>query len=231
MRFTLILALLFCSVLQAQQEVLVLTKTNGFRHSSIEKGVQTFKEIGAKHNWNITHSEDSLVFTKKNLDKIDLVIFLNTTGDIFGESQEKAFKNYMENGGRFFGIHAASDTEFEWEWFGKFIGGYFKSHPNKQTATIHKTTAHETVKAFPETMQRFDEWYNFYNLNPDVTVTLSLDESSYEGGENGENHPYAWFQEVGDGLMYYTGGGHTEESYDEPGFRQHLEDVMLWLLK
>ncbi|PHS02547.1 MAG: Crp/Fnr family transcriptional regulator [Leeuwenhoekiella sp.] len=213
------------------KNVLVFTKTNGFRHASIETGVETLREIGRENVWAVQHSEDSLIFTPQNLKNFDLVVFLNTTGDILGEEQQEAFKNYMENGGKFFGIHAASDTEYGWPWYGEFIGGYFMSHPKIQQATVVKEAKHPTVAMFSERYERTDEWYNFKNINPDLEVTLTLDESSYEGGANGDYHPHAWFQNVGEGKMYYTGGGHTEESYAEPLFRKHLEEVMKWLME
>ena len=89
------------------KHVLVFTKTMGWRHGSIEKGVSTLKEIGAQEGWQITQSEDSLAINTENLAKTDLVIFLSTTGDILGSDQEAAFKNYIQNGGAFMGIHAA----------------------------------------------------------------------------------------------------------------------------
>ncbi|MGO4912491.1 ThuA domain-containing protein [Leeuwenhoekiella sp. W20_SRS_FM14] len=213
-----------------KKNVLVFTKTNGFRHASIEPGVTALKEIASENHWAVQHSEDSLIFNSENLKNFDLIVFLSTTGDILGEEQQVAFQNYMETGGKFFGIHAASDTEYDWPWYGEFIGGYFLSHPETQKARIKKIENHKTVKAFPESFERVDEWYNFKNLNPNVHVTLTLDESSYKGGKNGEYHPHAWFHKVGEGEMYYTGGGHTDESYTEPQFRQHLEDVMKWLI-
>ncbi|WP_223248766.1 ThuA domain-containing protein [Leeuwenhoekiella nanhaiensis] len=213
------------------KNVLVFKKTNGFRHASIETGVETLREIGRENVWAVQHSEDSLIFTPQNLKNFDLVVFLSTTGDILGEEQQEAFKNYMENGGKFFGIHAASDTEYGWPWYGEFIGGYFMSHPKTQKATVVKKEKHPTVAMFPERFERTDEWYNFKNLSPNVHVTLTLDESSYEGGANGDYHPHAWFHKVGEGEMYYTGGGHTEEAYAEPLFRKHLEEVMKWLME
>tara|TARA_R110002051_G_scaffold63896_1_gene116332 strand:+ start:3670 stop:4407 length:738 start_codon:yes stop_codon:yes gene_type:complete len=213
-----------------KKDILVFTKTNGYRHASIETGVTALKEIASENHWAIKHSEDSLIFNSVNLKKYDLIVFLNTTGDILGDEEQIAFQNYMETGGKFFGIHAASDTEYDWLWYGEFIGGYFVSHPKTQKARINKIDDHKTVKAFPKSFERIDEWYNFKNLNPNVHVTLTLDESSYEGGKNGVYHPHAWFHKVGDGEMYYTGGGHTDESYTEPQFRQHLEDVMKWLI-
>ena len=89
----------------------------------------------------------------------------------------------------------------------------------------HPATAH-----LPNEWQRTDEWYNYKNLNPNVTVVMKLDESSYEGGTNGVNHPIAWFHEFDGGRSFYTGGGHTEASFDEPHFRKHLLGAMEWCL-
>jgi type 1 glutamine amidotransferase len=68
----------------------------------------------------------------------------------------------------------------------------------------------------------FDEWYNYKNIHPELHVLMKLDESSYKGGENGDNHPIAWYHEFDGGRAFYTGLGHTDESYDDPNFRQHL---------
>lgn len=38
---------------------------------------------------------------------------------------------------------------------------------------------------------------------------------------NGD-HPIAWCQEYRGGRAFYTGGGHTKESYADPAFRRHL---------
>ncbi len=75
-------------------KILVFTKTNGYRHGSIKKGVATLMELGTEHNFQITHTEDSLAFNTDNLNKFKLIIFLSTTIDILGEAQEKAFKKY-----------------------------------------------------------------------------------------------------------------------------------------
>jgi len=216
------------------KHVLVFTKTMGWRHGSIEKGVATLKEIGAQEGWKIMQSEDSLAINTENLAKTDLVIFLSTTGDILGPDQEAAFKNYIQNGGAFMGIHAATDTEFDWPWYGKLVGGYFKDHPNDpnvRKASLKKAAPHVTTSMYAKTFERTDEWYNYYNLSDAVTPTLYLDETSYEGGTNGDYHPIAWYQDFDGGRMYYTGGGHTDEAYDEVAFKAHLESVMRWLME
>lgn len=204
-------------------QVLVFTKTNGFRHSSIEKGVATLVRLGAAHNFEVTQTEDSLQFNTANLKKYQLVIFLNTTMDVLGDAEEAAFEGYIRGGGSFMGIHAAADTEYEWPWYGKLVGAYFISHPKQQDAVIEVVDHnHPATEHLASTWTHFDEWYNFKDINPNVHVLMKLDESSYEGGKNGNDHPIAWYHEYDGGRAFYTGLGHTEDSYDDQNFRQHL---------
>ncbi len=207
-------------------QVLVFTKTAGWRHKSIEKGVETIKELGAQNNFVVTQTEDSLVFNAANLKKYKLVIFLNTTMNILGSNEEKAFEKYIQSGGSFLGIHAACDTEYDWPWYGKLVGGYFNGHPNnpnvREAKIDVKDKNHAATKHLKDTWTRKDEWYNYKDINPDTNVLMTLDESSYEGGTNGEHHPIAWYHEFDGGRAFYTGGGHTKEAFDEPDFRKHL---------
>ena len=211
--------------------VMVFTKTNGFRHKSIEKGVSTLRTLGLRNNFVVTHTEDSLDFNSNNLKKYGLVVFLSTTQDVLGPEQEEAFKKYINNGGSFLGIHAAADTEYEWPWYNKLVGAYFLSHPKQQKAKInvvdktHASTAH-----LSDTWSHFDEWYNYKSINPDIKVIMKLDESSYEGGENGDDHPIAWYHEYDGGRAFYTGLGHTDEAYDDPKFKKHLVGAIQYCL-
>lgn len=221
------------SSLQAQEnQILVFHKTEGYYHTSIPTGIAAIKNLGGLNNFKVTETDDAGEFSEDNLKKYQLVIFLSTTGDVLNENQEKAFENYINTGGNFFGIHAATDTEYDWKWFGNLVGAYFMSHPKIQKANvIVKKPQHPTVAHLPQIWTRTDEWYNFKDINPKINVLLSLDESSYEGGKNGENHPIAWYQKLEDGgKSIYTGGGHTEESYSEPAFREHLLQCILFAL-
>ncbi|HEU5108353.1 MAG TPA: PQQ-dependent sugar dehydrogenase, partial [Micromonosporaceae bacterium] len=85
--------------------------------------------------------------------------------------------------------------------------------------------AHPSTSALPAKWARFDEWYNFQtNPRGDVHVLASLDEGSYSPGVGamGADHPTAWCHDYDGGRAWYTGGGHTVESYADPLFRQHL---------
>ena len=215
--------------------VLVFTKTEGYRHESIATGVKTLRELGRKNNFIVLRTESEEDFTAENLANYQAVVFLSTTGDILNEEEQTAFENYIKSGGSYLGIHAAADTEYEWDWYGKLVGGYFESHPNNPNVREAKIEVldktHSATAHLNDTWLRNDEWYNYKNLNSKVTVAMNLDEKSYEGGTNGANHPIAWYHTYDGGRAYYTGGGHTNESYSDSDFKKHLLGAIFWCLK
>ena len=222
--FFLLISILGTSLYSQTLNVLVFSKTEGFRHNSIPYGISAIEELGQQHDFGVDASEDASTFTFENLQQYDAIIFLSTTGDVLNRNQQDAFERYIRNGGGFVGIHAASDTEYNWPWYGELVGAYFDSHPAIQTATIEVADRiHPSTTHLPEYWERTDEWYN-YNENPRgrVHVLATLDESSYSGGNMGYDHPIAWMHEFDGGRSWYTGGGHTQDSYSEPDFLKHI---------
>ncbi|CAA9337513.1 CBM32 / CBM47 [uncultured Microcoleus sp.] len=204
-------------------KVLVFSKTTGFRHDSISAGIAAIQELGAQNNFTVDATEDAAAFNDANLSQYRTVIFLSTTGDVLNTSQQAAFEHYIRAGNGYVGIHSASDTEYTWSWYGGLVGAYFSSHPEIQTATVRiENTAHRSTASLPNPWVRTDEWYNFQsNPRGNVQVLANLDETSYTGGTMGD-HPIAWYHSYDGGRAWYTGGGHTIESYSEPAFRQHI---------
>ena len=222
---------LFSTTLYANSfRVLVFSKTEGFRHSSIPTGIAAITQLGQEYGFIVEATENAALFNFENLQKFEVIIFLSTTGDVLSIEQQNAFEQYIHNGGGFVGIHAASDTEYDWPWYGKLVGAYFDSHPEIQTATIQVTDQnHISTKHLSKFWERTDEWYN-YNKNPrgQVHVLATLDESSYSGGNMDNDHPIAWMHEFHGGRSWYTGGGHTEASYTEPDFLKHILGGILY---
>lgn len=204
--------------------ILVFSKTKGFRHSSIETGKTAILKLGKENNYLIDTTENAAFFTEKNLKKYAAVIFLNTTGDILNDTQQHAFESYIKVGGGYVGIHAAADTEYDWPWYGKLAGAYFMSHPAIQEAKfIVKNTKHPSTKFLTDSIwMHKDELYNFKDINPDIKVLLTIDENSYNGGKNGNFHPFSWYHDYGGGRSFYTSMGHTEETWIDEMFLKHL---------
>lgn len=211
------------SVGYSQERILIFTKTAGFRHASIPKGVETVSGLLKAENMVPVHTEDAGYFCADSLSAFAAVIFLNTTGNILNDEQKVAFQEFIRSGKGYVGIHAASDTEFEWPWYGELVGGYFTQHPAIQKAKIdvvdrrHPSTAH-----LQQVWWHKDEWYDFRDIQPGLNIIMTLDEETYEGGTMGKFHPIAWFREFDGGRTFYTGLGHTDESYDEVNFQKHI---------
>jgi type 1 glutamine amidotransferase len=204
--------------------VLVFSKTSGFRHDSIPRGIAVIEALGAEHGFAVDSTEDAARFTDAALGRYKVIVFLNTTGDVLDVGQKAAFERYIRSGGGFVGIHSASDTEYRWPWYGRLVGAYFASHPQIQRARVRTEDAnHPSTKGLPAAWERTDEWYNFRsNPRGAVHILATLDESTYSGGTMGADHPIAWCQAIDGGRSWYTAMGHTIESYAEPIFRRHL---------
>jgi len=207
---------------QQSKSIMVFSKTEGFRHDCIETGIKSIQKLGKENDFKVDITEDSKVLIS-GLNNYNAIIFLNTTGNILTDAQQDKFEKYIQKGGGFVGIHSATDTEYDWPWYGKLVGAYFLNHPKQQQATINIIDQdHLSTFFLGKEWSKFDEWYNFKDINPDVNILMKLDEKSYKGGKNGNNHPIAWFHEYDGGRVFYTGLGHTKESYQDAKFLKHV---------
>jgi cytochrome c len=224
-----LLLALVCVPLAARGQdsrVLVFSKTAGYRHSSIGVGLSAIRKLGQENGFSVDATEDAAAFTSKNLPKYRAVVFLNTTGDVLDPAQQDDFERYIQAGGGYVGIHSATDTEYEWPWYGRLAGAYFSGHPNNPN--VRKGTfrvldkSHVSTQGFPDRWEREDEFYNFKSIDPTIRVLVDIDEKSYEGGTNGDRHPMSWYHDFDGGRAWYTNMGHTEATFSEPLFLRHL---------
>ena len=221
----LICALLFISAatVTAKNKVLIFSKTAGFHHASIPTGIKAIMKLGEENNFDVDTTIDAAKFTYDNLKQYAAVVFLSTTGDVLNDTQQAAFEKYIRGGGGFVGIHAATDTEYGWLWYGDLVGAYFKSHPAQQSAMFNVVDRNFiATKHLPAQWQRFDELYNFKYIAKGLHTLITIDEKSYKGGENGDFHPMSWYHSYDGGRAFYTELGHTDESYADPLYLKHI---------
>ena len=227
------------SIAVADRRILIFSRTTGYRHRSIVEGVAAVSDLARVSGFTVTASEDPALFRDDELARYDAVVFLSTSGDILNGSQQAAFERYIEGGGGWVGIHAASDTEYGWPWYGRLVGAWFADHPlvpNSQfvdchcfTAAVHRRAAHPSTDHLPAVWSHRDEWYNFRSPIPSTaTVLATVDESTYPGGTMGPHHPVTWTQTIGRGRSWYTSMGHTAASFADPTFRRHLQGGLTW---
>src|SRR5712664_2771956 len=209
-----------------EPRVLVLSKTAAFRHSSIANGIAAIRKLGLENGFAVDATEDADALTQKNLARYSAVVFLSTTGDVLNAAQQDDFERYIQAGGGYVGVHSATDTEYDWPWYGRLAGAWFNGHPgnpNVRKATYRVLDkSHPSTQGFPDTLVREDEFYNFKSIDPTIHTLIEIDEKSYEGGTNGAHHPMSWYHDFNGGRAWYTNMGHTEATYSEPLFLRHL---------
>ena len=229
---------------KSQHEVLVFTKTAGFRHGSIPEGLECMKQLGAKTGlFNVTHSEDAAVFAPESLKKFDAVIMLNTTGEIFKDAPagedvlKKSLVDFVESGKGLIGVHSATDTYQNWKEYTDMMGGAFAGHPwnSKDTVRLKNLDpTHPLTAAFKgEGLTLQDEIYIFrpdtakpdarrmlLALDPDGP-NMDKDDGNKDGKSDRDLYPVAWLSTYGKGKTFYCSLGHNDEIFWNPVVVEH----------
>jgi type 1 glutamine amidotransferase len=214
--------------IKAKPKLLVFSKTKGFHHQSIAKGNTAIMQLGTDNGFDVDTTTDASKFTYSNLKRYKAIVFLSTTGlstQLFTEDEKQALVKYIQHGGGYMGIHAATDCCYDWQWYGNLSGAYFKAHPAQQVATLNVVdSTNIATQHLPRNWSRKDEWYNYKWMAPDLHVLIKIDETSYNAGpaKMGADHPMAWYHTYDGGRAFYTELGHTDESYADPLYLQHI---------
>ncbi len=199
--------------------VLVISKTVGYRHASIESGIKAVTSIATELDLKVVASEDTSLLCSE---EYDVVVFLNTSGNILNEREQQSLHEFIYSGGGFLGIHSAADTEYDWSWYGEtLLGAWFVSHPPVSEATIQVVDCtHPATKHLPTKWICTDEWYVYDRVPEHASVLLEV-----------FDHPLSWCKKIGKGRSFYTGRGHTNESYAEDPFNAHIKGGIEWVLQ
>jgi type 1 glutamine amidotransferase len=224
---------------QKQFKVLLITTTKGWHHEAQHYGVVALQQLGQKNEFDVDVFQDPNSFTDKNLAQYQVIVFLHTTGDVFDSAQQKVMERFIQSGKGYVGIHSASDTEYDWDWYTKLVGRMFVIHPAKQTAKLKLLdTTFPGLQGFADGRLWYDEWYEF---GPEkisgLHYVLGVDESTYNakvqwGNKKGEGmgtmHPIAWYHNYDGGRAFYTALGHVPSSFSDPAFLNHLYAGIYW---
>ncbi|MGW0820187.1 ThuA domain-containing protein [Streptomyces sp. NPDC002845] len=205
--------------------ILVYTRTTAYRHDSIPDAVAAVRTLG----FDVDATEDPQTF-EAPLDPYAAVVFLSTSGEVLTDPGRARLRAYVEGGGGFAGVHAAACTEYEWPYYGELLGARFARHPRYQPGkALVEDHDHPATHHLPPVWEFTDEWYDF-RASPrgSVRVLAAADESTYEGGEMGDDHPLVWCKEQGAGRVFYTALGHASEAYEDPAFLAHLRGGIGW---
>ncbi len=228
-----------CAISAEQFKVLVFTKTTGWHHESILDAVSAVRSLSEKHHFEMEWHEDASRINDDNLQQFDAIMFLSTSGDILNDDQKRAMEKFIRSGKGFIGVHSASDTEYDWEWYTQLVGRMFEIHPVIQTASLQLESRNfPGLERMPDSLLWTDEWYD---LSPEkvegLNYLLSVDERSYDtksdwgdkkGDGMGDFHPISWYHDFDGGRSFYTALGHLPAVYKNELFLDHLYGGIYW---
>lgn len=216
-------------------KVLVYTKNGkGYVHDNIPYAVACFKKLGQQYGFQTVASDDPAVFTKENLKQFSILVFTSTNNDVFDTDEQRlAFRQYIEAGGGFVGLHSVVGTERNWTWFKMMLGGTFAWHPKYQKYKLKVIDPeHPTMAGIPKTWEKEDECYFQKELYPGIKTVLahdltSLDQSEAEkikanAGTFSTLYPAAWYHHYDGGYVWITALGHDKKDYEDPMFVKHI---------
>ncbi len=234
-------AILFIPPAFAEQfNALLITKTDGWHHEAINEGVDAMRALAKKHHFNLTWEENvGKEINDESLKKYDVVVFMLTTGNVLNDEQQAAMERFIQSGKGYVGIHSASDTEYEWEWYTQLVGHMFHIHPVIQTAELSVVDRKfPGVDRMPEKFLWTEEWYEYGPATvKGLNYILTVDEKTYDpnvrwgekvGKGMGKFHPIAWYHEYDGGRSFYTGLGHIPALYSDTLLMEHIYGGLYW---
>jgi len=205
----------------SNQHLVIFSETSGYRHDSIEEGAVAITKVSEEMGFKVTHTEDSSDLVSL---EYSTLVFLSPTLDVLNEVEQQHLRSFVEQGGGFVGVHSATNCEYEFDWYiDTLVGAKFDFHREVKSLDIDVIdTTHPSTAHLQNPWSRTDEWYAFDRTPENVTVLLEIED------EDGRR-PIAWCREVGKGRSFYSGGGHTKESFSDPQFLKHLEGGIEWV--
>ena len=247
------------------RKLLVFSRTNGFRHASIATGKIALAEMGKKTGaYEAVISEELVNFEKDKIGQFDAICFLSTTQNPFSPFKEELEKmsdeekakaseyemqlkenlmSYVKNGGGFVGIHAATDTFYEWAEYGEMINGYFDGHPwGAGTQVSIKVEPgqekHPLVAMFDgENIDFKEEIYQLKDPydSSKVHMLLRLDPEKSDMNVKGlkredKDWGVAWARNWDDGRVFYCSIGHNDNMYWNPKVLSHYLAGIQWAI-
>jgi type 1 glutamine amidotransferase len=224
----------------ASRRVLVVTHTEGFRHSSIPLAETTITALGQRSglfSTTLCRTADdvSRMLTRTALAGFDAIVFANTTGTL-PIPDLPAVLQWIQDGHGFAGMHSASDTYHDAPAYLEMLGNEFLTHGDQTTVdAIVENRSHPASSPLGQRFRVLDEIYKFTRSNRgSVTMLLSLDRHPDDGlPQAGQpaDLPLAWAKSFGNGRVFYTALGHREDVWQNSLYQEHILGGIRWVLQ
>jgi len=223
-----------------QRGVLIVSKTNGWRHiEHIPHSNTVLADIAKGLGRASFTTENAAIFNDDQLSRFSVVVLNSASGDFLSAEQQAAFARFVARGGGVVALHAAGDDSHKEPWYADtIIGTTFIGHPGgadhiQPARVVAVRPDHPVLRGVTMPWVARDEWYSF-DGNPaarGMTVLARVDEGSYRPGERlrmGADHPVLWINPRSRGRVVYSALGHEPQLYDDPAYRRILTNAIRW---
>jgi len=213
-------------------KVLVYSKTQGYRHQAISAGVSFFQSLGVEKGFSVVATETNENFTSAGLAGFEVVVFMNTSGDVLTDAEQTAFQTWMTTkNGAWIGVHAAADTEASWAWYHELNGQQFTTHSTAGTtdsvAFDPAYATHPAVKGLPNPWTLQEEWYKF------SAYTTWQGKPGFQilGRKSSDNQPIIWSRQIDNYRSFYFGLGHDPATFSNANAKKLLTGALFWAVR
>ena len=236
------------------RKVLIYTRATGYYHASIPLGAKAFEVMGTKTGaYSTVTSDDPESFDPAKLKDIDAIVMMSSTGDLFVDKGEKAellrdtsaplspglkrskalrdsLLAFVKSGKGIIGLHAATDSSYDWPEYGEMMGGYFNGHPWGPVVLRLDDPTNPVNAAFEgkpfairDEMYTFKPPYSRTRLHILTSIDLEASKST-KGFNRPQDHDYAvsWLNRYGDGRVFYSSLGHGDGTFYNPTVLKHF---------
>jgi len=188
---------------------------------------QKAKDSQAKYDAQLKESLGKLSPDNLTAQKIDGVIFANTTGDLPLPDRD-GFIKWIEAGHSFMAMHSGSDTFHGFPGYLDMLQGEFAGH-NAQVPVdlVVADQDHPATKGLPNPWNlNLEEMYHIKHQDRSKVRSLVYLRHDPNKTEELGFFPVAWVREAGKGRVFYTSLGHREDLWsDDPAMKDRKNTV------
>ncbi|MGZ4808752.1 MAG: ThuA domain-containing protein [Thermoanaerobaculia bacterium] len=213
------------------RRIALVTVTKGYRHTSIPTAEAVIGTIADRTTWftvdYLRTEEDLLRLAPDNLPSYDVILFVNTSGELPLPDPD-ALVEWVRNGGTFVGVHSASNTLHGFPPYLEMLGGEFDFHRDQTIAEVFvESSSHPATTSLASPVTMFEEFYHLKAFHPAAVyllVALHFDPDAKEPA----TMPLSWWRDFGRGRVFYTALGHREDVWESAWFQEHLTGALGW---
>jgi type 1 glutamine amidotransferase len=232
--------------------------STAYQHDSVSHALATIERLGRESGDYMTiirtdtqlvtkgpvMNGDSPVLNAKNLEFFDAIFFFGAGPGTLSQEQMDDLLSFVRDDGKgFVAAHTGDNAYQQYPEYREMIGGLW-DHPWTKSENLEielpilvEDAGHPIMQALPSDFTVFDEAavHQAPYSRDNVRVLASLDLASVDPAlgrdpANDRDVPIAWVKEYGQGRVFYSTLGHSDQSWDNPQVQQMFLDAIRWAL-